>query len=289
MQRFTDIPGEIRNEIYHIFFEKILERSTPIPRTNNLPINQRDIQYAAVNTLEPITALFLTCKQISTEARALFHGLFFARRHYLLHSRESIYSFSQVSGNWAQNIHQVHLTATGVTQGRRILNPVKVAVVKAARAYQSDPALCFQARHLELENTARPWQSTTIRRSFTADLTLNGIPTTLRVYECANDRFDVLLVGPLGKLDWTMIPLTRYTEDAAWDQLLARRSRLLIHNTSEAPLRQMPTTSDDELPEPYVETRNAGSALVTEVAEEIVQALVLELPRLGSTWSLSFR
>ena len=38
MTSLTDISGEIRNEIYDIFLEKILGRITPVPRTCNLPI-----------------------------------------------------------------------------------------------------------------------------------------------------------------------------------------------------------------------------------------------------------
>jgi hypothetical protein len=251
---FMDLPGEIRNEIYHLFFESLLARSTPVVRTGSLPINHTGIQYASTSTLEPIIALFLASQQISTEARTLFYAMYFPRRHYLLQSREPIYSFSRTPSRWAQNLHQVHLTAHGITQD------------------------------------STPWNSTRIRRRFTADLTLGGIPTTLRVYRCANDRFDILLVGPLGKLDWTMIPLVRYTEDAAWEQLLARRSRLLHDDVPEAPMRQMPVTTEFEPREPYVEEVDAGHALVTNMALEIAQALGLELEKpKADTWELSFR
>jgi hypothetical protein len=287
---FMDLPGEIRNEIYHLFFESLLARSTPVVRTGSLPINHTGIQYASTSTLEPIIALFLASQQISTEARTLFYAMYFPRRHYLLQSREPIYSFSRTPSRWAQNLHQVHLTAHGITQARRTFNPIKVAIVKAARARHSSPATYLEALHLQLANDSTPWNSTRIRRRFTADLTLGGIPTTLRVYRCANDRFDILLVGPLGKLDWTMIPLVRYTEDAAWEQLLARRSRLLHDDVPEAPMRQMPVTTEFEPREPYVEEVDAGHALVTNMALEIAQALGLELEKpKADTWELSFR
>ena len=124
-------------------------------------------------------------------------------------------------------------------------------------------------------------------RHFTAELRLNGVPTTMYVYKCDSDRFDIILVGPLGKLDWSMIPMARYTEESAWEQLLARRERLLINNENEIPLHQMPTADDAELPEPYVEENNAGWELVTEVAVELLQALGLERPE-NEPWNLSF-
>ena len=212
------------------------------------------------------------------------------RDKFNLQSRESIYSFSRIPRHWAQNIHQIHLTAHGVTQARRVFNPIKVAIVKAARADASGLALCLQVLHLQLADENSPWLSTRIRRRFTADLRLDGIPTTLRVYKCNNDRFDVLLTGPLSKLDWTMIPLARYTEDSAWEQLLARRERLLRDDVPEAPMRQMPVVTEFETVEPYVEEQNAGSALLASLVLEIVQALGLELPKpKADTWELSFR
>ncbi|GAB7336511.1 hypothetical protein MBLNU13_g09790t1 [Cladosporium sp. NU13] len=283
------LPGEIRNEIYHIFFELVLASTTPTATTAPLPMNRDDIQYAPVNTFEAITSLFLSSRQIITEARTLFNGLYFPRRHYLLSSRESLYSFSRMPGRWAQNIHKIHLTAQGVPQGRKVFNPIKIALVKAARdTNQSTPTTTvLEARKLQLEFAALLWNHTTIRRHFTAELRLNGIPTTLQVYKCDDDRFDIILVGPLGKLDWTMIPMARYTEESAWEQLLARRERQLINNGNEIPLHQMPIADDAELPEPYVEETFAGDQLVTEVAVELLQTLGLERPKEGS-WDLSF-
>ena len=286
-----DFPGELRNEIYRFFFEAILERSTPVANTGPLPINRDDIQYASANTFT-LLSLFLSSRQIGTEALTLFTHNFFPRRHYLLHSRESIYSFSRVPNRWAQNLHQIHLTANGIPQGRKIFNPIKVALVKAARTQithlnSNSPTTSLQAQHLDLETVNIAWRNTFISRRFTAALTVDGVPTTLRVYKRSNDRFDIILIGPLGKLDWSMIPLTRYTEDSAWEQLLARRERLLLFNGSEIPLHQMPSVGDSELPEPYVEERNAGDRLVTEVAREIVRALGLEVPKKGS-WEMSF-
>ncbi|KAM0707946.1 hypothetical protein Q7P35_004595 [Cladosporium inversicolor] len=285
------LPGELRNEIYRHFFEDILARTGPTATTGPLPINRNDIQYAAANTFEEIVSLFLTSRQISTEARSLFNGLFFPRRHYLLQSRESIYSFSRMPSRWAQNLHKIHLTAHGIPQGRKIFNPIKIALVKAARA--NSPCDPTTDRRLELRKphlgfVRESWNQTTIRRRFSAEMRLNGVPTTLQVYKCDNDRFDVILVGPLGKLDWTMIPLARYIENSAWEQLLARRERLMFFNRSEIPLHQMPTASDRDLPEPYIEEKNAGSKLVTEVAVEILEALGLECPY-KEPWDLSFR
>ena len=283
-----DLPGEIRNEIYRLFFELVLARTTPTATTGPLPINRDDIQYAPANTFEGITSLVLTSRQISTEARTLFNGLFFARRHYLLQSRESIYPFSRVPSRWAQNVHKIHLTAHGILQGRKIFNPVKVALVKAACADQSNPTTSLEARKLQLGSDRIPWNNTFVRRRFYAELTVGGVATTLYVYRCDDDRFDVILTGPLGKLNWSMIPLVRYTEDSAWEQLLARRERLLIHNGGEIPLHQMPPAGDAELPEPYLEEKYAGPALVTEVAVELLQALGLERPR-SEPWDVSCR
>jgi hypothetical protein len=283
------LPGEIRNEIYHIFFELVLAPTTPTATTAPLPMNRDDIQYAPVKTFEAITSLFLTSRQISEEARTLFNGLYFSRRHYLLSSRDSIYSFSRMPGRWAQNIHKIHLSANGVSQGRKIFNPVKVALVKAAReTYQSNQTTTsLEARRLHLDFVVLPSNPVTVRRQFTAEMRLNGIPTTLQAYKSDNDRFDIILTGPLGKLDWTMIPMARYTEDSAWEQLLARRERLLLNNDNEIPLHQMPTASDLELPEPYVEEPLAGDKLVDEVAVELLQALGLERLK-DESWDFSF-
>lgn len=290
-KKIIDLPGELRNEIYRHFFEDILARTTPTATTGPLPINRDDIQYSPANAFEEIVSLFLTSRQISTEARSLFNGLYFPRRHYLLHSRESIYSFSRMPNHWAQNIHKIHLTAHGIPQGRKIFNPIKIALVKAARANKScgPPTDCeLELRKLHLGFVRESWNNTTIRRRFSAELRLNGVPTTLQVYMCDNDRFDVILVGPLGKLDWTMIPLARYMENSAWEQLLARRERLLLFNRNQIPLHQMPTAGDRDLPEPYIEGKHAGSALVTEVAVEMVDALGLERPK-DEPWDLFYR
>lgn len=275
---FTDLPGELRNQIYHTFFERILERTMPVANSGPLPINYTDIQYAPASTFKPITGLFLTSRQVSKEARTLYHVLYFPRRHYIFHSRQSIYSFSQMPGHWAENIHQIHLTAHGVTQGRKILNPVKVALAEAARAKRFDPATRLKAPYLNLEDDNTSWMLTRRKRIFTANLQLDSVPLTLRVYQCESERFDVLL--PLGKLDWTLIQLMRYTEDYAWQQHLARRSRLLLHNESEIPLRQMPA---DTAHEPYEEEANAAFGLMNEMAMEIVQALgLLVTPKLAT-------
>jgi hypothetical protein len=276
-----DLPGEIRNEIYHHFFELVLARTTPTTTAGPLPINRDDIQYASANTFEAVTSLFLSSHQIGTESRTLFNSIYFSRRHYLLSSRESIYSFSRTPGRWAQNVYKIRLTANGIPQGRKIFNPIKIAVVKAARANadQTNPAATtLRIRKLQLGLINLPWDNTTIRRRFTAEFKLDGIPTTLGVYRCDDNRFDVILTGPLAKLDWSMIPMAQYTERSAWEQLLARRERLLLSNGNEIPLHQMPNASDAELPKPYVEAMNAGSELVTEVAVEILEALELERP-----------
>jgi hypothetical protein len=286
------LPGEIRNEIYRLFFSLVLARTTPTAPTGPLPITRSGIQYAPATTFEDITSLFLTDRQIGTEARTLFYGLFFARRHYLIQSRESIYSFSRVPNQrWAQNVHKIHLTANGILQGRKIFNPVKIALVRASvnPTNPTNPTTSLlQARKLQLGSDRIPWNNTFILRRFYAKLTLSGVPTTLYVYQCENERFDVILTGPLGKLDWSMIPLARYTEDSAWGQLLARRERLLIHNGGEIPLHQMPIVGDDGLFEPYVEEKFAGCKLVTEVAVEVLGALGLERPR-QEPWDLSWR
>lgn len=278
-----DLPGEIRNEIYHHFFELVLVPTTPTATSGPLPIERDDIQYASANTFEATTSLFLSSRQIGAEARTLFNGVYFSRRHYLLSSRDSIYSFSRMPGRWAQNVHKIHLTANGIPQGRKIFNPVKIAIVKAARAsvFQPDPATdpFLRARKLQLGYINLPWNNTIIRRRFIAELRIDGIPTTLEVYRCDDNRFDIFLTGPLARLDWTMIPMAQYTEHFAWEQLLARRERLLLFNGNEIPLHRMPTAGDAELPEPYVEAMNAGSELVTEVAVEILQALGLERPK----------
>jgi hypothetical protein len=278
-----DLPGEIRNEIYHHFFELVLVPTSPKTMAGPLPIERNEIQYASAKTFEAVTSLFLSSRQIGTEAGTLFKGVYLSRRHYLLSSRESIYSFSRLPGRWAQNIHKIHLTANGIPQGRKIFNPIKIAIVKAARASadQTHPATNFlRARKLQLGSINLPWNNTTIRRRFTAELRLDDIPTALEVYKCDDNRFDIILTGPLGKLDWTMIPMARYTEHSAWEQLLARRQRLLLFNDNEIPLHQMPTAGDARLPKPYVEAMNAGSELVTEVAVEILGALGLERPRI---------
>lgn len=284
-----DLPGELRNEVYRIFFELVLARTTPTATAGPLPIGHDDIQYAPAKTFEAVTSLFLTSRQISTEARTLFVGIFFSRRHYLLDSRESIYSFSRMPNRWAQNIHKIHLTAKGVQQGRKIFNPIKIALVKAARDtnLSISTTTSLEARRLRLGFVVLSANPFIGRHQTTAELRLNGIPTTLQAYMGDNDTFHISLVGPLGKLDWSMIPMARYTEDSAWEQLLARRERLLTHNDNEIPLHQMPTASDADLPEPYVEERHAGWALVTEVGAELLQALGLERPR-REWWDLSF-
>lgn len=283
------LPGEIRNEIYNIFFELVLAPNTPAATTGPLPTSRDDIQCASANTFEAITSLFLSSRQIREESRTLFVGPYFPRRHYLLSSRETIYSFSRMPGRWAQNIHKIHLTANSVSQGRKIFNPLKIALVKAARDTNASNQMStsLKARKLELDFVVLPSNPVTIRRQFTAELRLNGIPTTLQAYKGDNDRFGIILTGPLGKLDWTMIPMARYTEDSAWEQLLARRERLLLNNDSEILLHQMPTASDLELPGPSVEERFAGDELVTEVAVEFLQALGLERPK-DESWDFSF-
>ena len=118
-----DLPGEIRNEIYHHFFELVLAPTTPTATTGPFPTERDDIQYVPATTFEAITSLFLSSSQISTEARTLFNCLYFQRRHYLLSSRESLYSFSRMPGRWAQNIHKIHLTAHGVSPRPQDLQP----------------------------------------------------------------------------------------------------------------------------------------------------------------------
>lgn len=279
---FHDLPGEVRNMIYHLFFEMLLAPTAPTVQMR-LPINYSKIKYTPSDTLASIAALFLTSHQISKEARGLYYAFYFQRRNYILRSRESIYSFSRVPNTWAHTLHQLHLTAEGVTQGRKILNPVKVALVKAALAKQDNWSTHSEACRLSLSNFVSRWRWNTFGREFDAELNVAGLPITLRV-SCDGDKFDLKFTGPLGKLDWTMIPAMRYTEEYGREQSKARRARLLRDSHGFIPLRQMPTELSDI--KPFVEKTNAGHGVVTEVAEELVKAMGLELPE-GRTWSIS--
>lgn len=279
---FNDLPGEVRNMIYHIFFESLLASTATVGDSSIRPINHDKIDYIPAHVFKPIIGLFLASHQISKESRGLYYATYFPRRHYLLRSRESIYSFSRLPSHWAQTLHRIHLTAQGVPQGRKILNPVKVALLKAARADQSSLSTHLEPCKLSLSDNDQSWRVVALRRVFKAKLTLGSLPIKLKVC-CVGNNMEVKFVGPLGKLDWTLVPLMRYTEKYAMEQSKARRTRVLQTSKGRIPLRQIPT--DLSQLEPHVEWFDAAPDAVTEMAEELVQAMGLQLPE-KKTWAI---
>jgi hypothetical protein len=193
---FQNLPGELRNHVYHIFFESVLAPTAPHRGIDffTQPINHDNIQFAEAYLIEPITNLFLASRQISVEARTLYYAYYFTRRHYVLRSRQSIYSFSRVPSKWAQTLHHVHLTALDTTQARKLFNPVKVALVNAARTDQNTSSPRLRPYYLVLGGDVRD-------RKFRARLNLDGVPTKLSIRYSTN-TLELHLVGPLGRMDY---------------------------------------------------------------------------------------
>jgi hypothetical protein len=269
---FNDLSGELRNQIYHFFFESVL--TTTVARDNYIerPINQDSIRYASARSFSTIISLFLVSRQISVEARSLYYADYFSRHHYSLSSRQSIYSFSRVPSPWAQTLHRVQLSAHGIAQGRKILNPVKVAILKAAHTGRKHAPARLQPRRLSLSTVDSRLRNVPAMCAFTAFLYLDGIPTTL-IVSCDGDWFELDFIGPLGRLDWTMIPMMRYMDRYAQEQPEARRARLLLTNKRYQPMRQMPRSRRQPQPQPYVEPANAACNIVMEMAVDIVRAV----------------
>lgn len=270
--------------IYHLIFEQAIPI---IPHDNyrtTHPINKNQIHFTSDHRIRLVCNLFLTSRQTSIEARGIFYSNYFPRRHYDIRYRDAIYNFSRLPSQWTQTLHRIHLTAYSVMQGRKILNPIRVALVNAARVdNHQDLSTRFEEHHLQLEVNDYAWLNSGVKCKFTAKLKLGGVPTTLSVCLSAQDIFEVKLIGPLGRLDWRMIALTRYTEDAAWEQTKARRERLLQGWTLEAPLHQIPTNLPTS--SPYVEDSTAAVDLVKEFGEEIARAVGFEVPKTRE-WNL---
>jgi hypothetical protein len=281
---FNDLSGELRNQIYHIFFESVLMPTVARVDDTERPINHDSIRYASAHSFSSIISLFLVSRQISVETRSLYYADYFPRRHYSLSSRESIYSFSRVPSPWAQTLHRVQLSAHGIAQGRKIFNPVKVALLKAAHA----PAR-LRPRRLSFSTVHGHLRVIPAICTFRAILKLDGIPTTLLV-ECEDDRFELNFIGPLGRLDWTMIPVMWYMDRYAQEQPEERRARLLSMGKRYPPMRQTlprPMSRRQPQPQPYVEPANAASILVMETAVEVVRAMGVK-PSDSEQWQFSF-
>lgn len=280
---FHDLPAELRDIIYHLVFDQAIPFIPHDARYIELPINQDQIQFTSDHDycIRLVCNLFLASRRISREARDIFYAQYFARRHYNIRYRDAIYHFSRLPSQWTQTLHQIDLTAYSIMQGRKILNPIRVALVNAARAdNHRDLSTCFRADYLELE----PWQIGNVKCKFTATLKLGGLLTTLDVCLAEQETFQVRFVGPVGRLDWRMIALTRYTEDAAWEQTKARRARLLQGCTLAAPLHQIPASLSS--PSPYLEDSNAAVDVVIAFGEEVARAAGFEVPK-TRMWYLS--
>jgi hypothetical protein len=286
---FNNLSGELRNQIYHIIFESVLTPTAARVNYTERPINHDSIRYASAHSFSTIISLFLVSRQISVEARSLYYADYFPRRHYLLSSRQSIYSFSRVPSPWAQTLHRVQLSAHGIAQGRKILNPVKVALLKAAQADREHAPARLQPRRLKLSGFSGRILDMPVTHRFEARLRLDGIPTTLLV-RCEDDRFELDFIGPLGRLDWTMVPMMRYMDRYAQEQPEESRARLLSMGKRYPPMRQMlpwPKSRHQPQPQPYAEPANAASLLVMEMAVEIVRAMGVK-PSDPERWQFSF-
>lgn len=190
--------------------------------------------------------MFLASREISPEFRGLFYAKYFSRRHYILRSRNSLYFFSQLPTPWAQNLRKVFLTSQNTVQGRKNLNSIRIALVKAAKAGRdsTDPNTLFEVCSQNLKQQPTSEQKRILRCEYTARYTLGGLPIKLRACRYDLETFEVRLLAPLGKLDWTLSRMMQHTEDA----LISRRAAMLHNNASQDPVRQLPAKAWPVLP-----------------------------------------
>lgn len=288
---FLGLPGELRNRIYQMLLDIVVKDTAPPTTDRPRPINHDEIDFASTPSLRPIIGLFLTSRQISTEARTLYYAFYFPQRHYVLRSRHSIYSFSRAPSSWTQALHQIHLTARTAKEGRKILNPIKVALMNAARADQNSFAMRLEPSYLSLSTGFNHGHTGPVEIDmpyvkFVAKLKLDGLPATLHVlWELGG--FEVRFTGPLGRLDWRMIAMMHYTTESAWEQTEARQKRLLQDSPSRGLVHDM-LRSRRRLSASYVEVANARSYVVVEMARKIARAMGLQVPW-QETWCIDLR
>lgn len=136
------------------------------------------------------------------------HGLFFI--DYLLgtkiqlHTRNSIYAFSRLPDPWAQGIHKISLAANDFRQARHLPNPIKVALKKALHRTAGYESVAFSSMATGSRNLTQ-------LEALAVTTDLAGEAIVLEITEHRSGQINIDLTGPVAKLDWSIIPLMRYT------------------------------------------------------------------------------
>lgn len=244
-QNFYDIPPEIRVMIYHcIFTDRTPAASSPslldAKHQEGLGTDNDGTSYASAAARRPSLDLLVLSRIIYLEASPIFFKLYFPRFGYVLQTRRSIYAFARLPSPWTNVLHQVNLVSTSKIECRRKYNPIKIALGKAARA--AGPAFAAtsfdlspvfdDAVHLYHIATAPLLHFYSILsillrcragvlssvRTFHATMELHGAAIKLDVYGWRHGQIDIRFSGPLGRLDWSLIPLMRFTDNAWREQ-----------------------------------------------------------------------
>lgn len=277
-QNVYEVPAEIRVMIYHYFFQAC----TPIPDVPvDLDENHREAlgpdarqpPFVTASKLQPTLALLQVSRDIRDEARPIFFKSYFSHARYVLQTRHSIYAFSRLPSPWTHALNEVSLVGFSKTTNRSNFNALKVAFVKAARfdpdaiiteiglghyrpEYNGITAPRVLRSHAHIADAVHgPAMEAEEERAMRASIKLKDSIVKFSAFGWRDGKIELKLTGRLGKLDWTMIPLMRHTQEAWVQQNKLWHGGILchLHGDAEVERRLTPDEKQREVSEFIVE------------------------------------
>lgn len=221
---FFSFPPEFRNNLYRCHFAEAYEAIVSA---------QENYSYLDASTFHDTVQIFLVCRQMYNETHGLFFNDFLLGTKIQLCTRNSIYAFSRLRGPGAEGIHKISLDACEYRQARHLFNPIKVALKHAVRRTTGYDSVA-------LRRTASGNGFTMIRSEiFQVDTRLAGELLVLQISEDENGKIDLELTGPIAELDWSIIPMMRYSRQLpGWQKSRTKHFREIAVEEARAAKKQ---------------------------------------------------
>lgn len=226
-ETFYSLPPELRNTVYRLHFDAT---TTAIDHNDVKPKRKgrvRAIRYTPADSLHEAVSIFLASHLVYNETRGLFLLEYCRGARFSLRSRHSIYAFSRLTAPLFQGVHRIDLSASLEVEGRRALNPIKLALRVALLTAGDQDTLTIHRSELHHSGQSL---------NLTATLKIADSEFQLVIKRSRAGKINFQLTGPITKLDWSFIPMmqsmtVRDELDDFMDEAEAELRDLLIKPT----------------------------------------------------------